>query len=150
MTDEPTSPISPGVPLGWWLLWLVTVALASVVPYMHWHWNVAEAIEPLRYSWGLLPAHWLIFRWTGEIANYALMTVLLSGFLAWRRPRVGRAVISLAAVIALVSTVASASLCGRWLISQIERETRMTHDERLREYMGLRPAGPPPKQEPKK
>lgn len=150
MTDEQPPLIRPVVPLGWWLLWLVIVSLASVVPYMHWHWKVAEAIEPLRYSWGLLPAHWLFFRWSGEIAAYALILVLIAGFLAWRQPRIFRIVISLAAVIALVSAVASASLCGRLLISQIEHETRMTHDERLRHYMGLSPAEPTPKQNPQK
>ena len=150
MTDQPAPAPSPRLTWAWWLLWLATVALASVTPWMHWRWQVAAAIEPLRFPWGLLPAQWLFFRYSGEVAGWALAWVLFSGLWAWCKPRAGRFIIASAVVVVLAVTVAGTLLSGRLLIVQIEREARMTPDERLREYMGLPPAKPPSQQEPTK
>ena len=116
--------------------------LASAIPYLHWRYDVAGIIEPLRHPWGLLPGHWLIFRWSGEIATYALIFVGFCGVWAWRQPEHRRAVIVLAAVAALISSVASAMLASRLVITFIHGEAQRTAEERLRLNMGL---GPTPK-----
>ena len=124
---------------GWWMAWLFVVGLASAIPYLHWRFDVAEIIEPLRYPWGLMPAHWLFFRWTGEVATYVLVFVCFCGVWAWRQPGHRRAIIVLAAVAALVSSVTSAMLASRLMISFIHEETQRTAEERLRLNMGLGP-----------
>jgi hypothetical protein len=125
--------------MGWWAAWLLILGLASAIPYLHWRYDVAEIIEPLRYPWGLLPAHWLSFRWCGEIATYAVIFVGFCGIWAWRQPEHRRAVILLAAVAALISSVASAMLASRLVITFIHGEAQRTAEERLRLNMGLGP-----------
>lgn len=128
-----------GANVGWWAAWLAIVALASAIPYLHWRYDVAGIIEPLRHPWGLQPAHWLFFRWTGEIATYAFVFVVFAGIWAWRRPEHRRAVTVLAAIAALVASVATAMLGSRLMIAFIHEESLRTAEVRLRLNMGLGP-----------
>jgi hypothetical protein len=122
--------------VGWWAAWLLVLGLASALPYLHWSYDVAAIIEPLRHPWGLLPAHWLFFRWTGEIALYALVLVGLCGVWAWFQPKHRRAIIVLAAMVALVSNVAGAMFASRLMIAFIHEEAQRTTEERLRQNVG--------------
>lgn len=134
--------------IGWWAAWLAILVLASAIPYLHWRYDVAEIIEPLRYPWGLLPAHWLCFRWTGEIAAYALMFVCFCGVWAWRQPEHRQAVVVLAAIAALVSSVGSAMLTSRLMIALIHEEAQRTKEKQLRLNMG--PSSTPKNSKPDK
>lgn len=126
--------------IGWWSAWLLIFALAAPIPYLHWTYDVAGIVEPLRHPWGLLPAHWLFFRESGEIATYAFVFVCFCGVWALRQPEHRRAIIMLAGVAALVSSVASAMLTSTLMIAFIREEAQRTPEERLRLNMGLGPA----------
>ena len=144
MSETSSRSSSQGLPWGWWAAWFLVFVSASVIPYLHWRYSVAEIIEPLRHPWGLLPAHWLAFRWCGEVATYALLFVLFAGLWAWLRPNGGRTIILLSALVALVSTLASASLSAQLIITFIREEAHRTPEERMRLNMGL---GPTPSNE---
>lgn len=141
MSQESSDPGVLQVPLGWRVTWVLVFVLASALPFLHWHYEAAEIIEPLRHPWGLLPAHWLMFRWSGEIATYALFFVAFSGVWAWRQPAHAKSVILLATVVALVAAVASAMLTARLMVTFIHEESLRTPEERIRLNMG---AGPTP------
>jgi hypothetical protein len=108
--------------IGWWSAWLFIFALASVVPWFHWRYDVAGIIEAQRPAIGLLPAHWLLFRWSGEIASYVLALVLICGGVAWRRPKHRPTAILVAALAALASAVGAALVASGLSIEAIQME----------------------------
>lgn len=93
---------------------------------------MAELIEPLRYPWGLLPAHWLIFRDLGHLAGWVLVGVAIAGIVAWFRPAVGRQAIVLSAVITLAFTVFYGIFCGKLIHEIIKEQRREIEEERER------------------
>ncbi len=113
-------------PLGWWLAWGLVVAVGSFIPYLHWHYQVAELIEPLRGPLGLMPTPWLFFRKNGEMATCALGFAVFAGVWAWCKPAQARAVILLAALVVLLATFVTAGLATRSMIDFIKGEVRRT------------------------
>lgn len=91
------------LPILWWVVWLVAL-LTSIAPlWIHYSRNVPAIIEPLRYPWGLLPAHFLIFRWFGEIFHWIAGFTLAVGVVARSRPRTGYRWIAVMTCVVLVS-----------------------------------------------
>ncbi|HRJ10458.1 MAG TPA: hypothetical protein PK490_22165 [Prosthecobacter sp.] len=119
-----------GAGAGWRAAWLVILVLASVMPCLHWWYDIAGIIERFRNPPGLLPAHWLFFRWTGEMAGCALVFAAFAGFWAWRHPRHRRAAIVIAVIAVLASSVASAMIASWLLTSLIHEEGRHSAEER--------------------
>lgn len=100
--EPETSSHREQVPNLWWAVWLVTL-LTSIAPlWIHYSRNVPAIIEPLRYPWGLLPAHFLMFRWLGEIFHWIAGSTLAVGVIARARPGTGHRWIAAMTCVVLI------------------------------------------------
>jgi hypothetical protein len=125
------------VPVLWWIVWLFTL-LTSIAPlWIHYFRNVPAIIEPLRYPWGLLPAHFLIFRWFGEIFHWIASLTIAVGLIARSRPRSGhRWIASMTCVDLIALSMYGVYLATLVVAGIIETTNPAEHGSGLR---GLQP-----------
>jgi hypothetical protein len=79
MNDAPTIPKAR---LWYGILFLVSL----LVPIVHFRYVDAQ-LETTRYSWGLMPAHFLFLRWFGQTSVTASVVLLALFAASWRFAR---------------------------------------------------------------
>jgi hypothetical protein len=72
---------------GWWALWAVAFLAAALPLWSFYRSKIDDAIEPLRYPWGLTPAELLFVKWFRELSGYLLIALLAILGAAIYRPR---------------------------------------------------------------